>query len=76
MLVVKSWGIKLFVLLGLLASLWIEHQPFTKFPCIGCASFWTKLSTIGAIIYLMGADCSKSSCKKTQASEKGKAHPN
>ena len=73
MLVAKCWGIKLMVLIGLIASLWIEHQPFTKFPCVGCATFWAKVSTIGALIYLMGAECSSSSCKKAAAPVKAKS---
>lgn len=62
MLLMRCWCIKLFVLMGLSALLYIEHQPFNKIPCIGCCRLWEKVATIGAIIYLMGVDCALSSC--------------
>jgi hypothetical protein len=70
MLVCSFWGVKLLVIMGLLVNLYIEHQPFNKLPCIGCANFWTKVSTIGALIYLMGADCNKQSCTKLNNGER------
>lgn len=64
MILIRCWCIKFFVLIGLSALLYIEHQPFTKIPCIGCTRLWEKVAVIGAIIYLMGADCAAGSCKK------------
>jgi hypothetical protein len=63
MLVSRCWFFKLLVLLGLGLQLYIEHQPFTKVPCIGCVRLWEKVAILGAIIYLMGADCAAKSCK-------------
>jgi hypothetical protein len=70
MILSRCWCLKIFVLLGLSTLLYIEHQPFTKIPCIGCSRLWEKVAVIGAIIYLMGADCSAGSCKKVCGSEK------
>ncbi len=39
-------------------------------PCIECAGFWTKISQIGALIYLMGADCSTVTTDKVKVQEK------
>jgi len=57
MLVIRCWCMKLFVIMGLSALLLIEHQPFSKVPCVGCVGFWEKVSMIGAMVYLMGVDC-------------------
>lgn len=65
MLVFRWCIVKVFVLLGLLTILYIEHQPFTKVPCVGCQAFWQKVAVIGGIIYLMGRDCCfKKNCQK------------
>jgi len=64
MLVFKWCFVKLLVLIGLISLLYIEHQPFTKIPCIGCQGFWQKLAVIGAIIYIMGNDCCAKKCAK------------
>ena len=70
MIVMRCWSLKLLPILGLSALLWIEHQPFNKIPCIGCVRLWEKVAIIGAIIYLMGADCSAGSCSKPCADKK------
>jgi hypothetical protein len=70
MLIFRWCIIKVFVLLGLLTILYIEHQPFTKIPCIGCQGIWQKIAVIGAIIYLMGSDCGKGKCVKTEKEDK------
>ncbi len=67
MLVCSFWGIKLFVILGLVAQTYIQHQPFTKVPCVGCTAFWEKVAMIGAVIYLMGRDCGKAKSCGAQA---------
>jgi hypothetical protein len=57
MILSRCWFFKLWPLVGLSVLLYIEHQPFTKIPCIGCSRLWEKVAIIGAIIYLMGVDC-------------------
>lgn len=39
-------------------------------PCIECTCFWTKVSQIGALFYLMGADCTKVTTDKIKVQEK------
>jgi hypothetical protein len=70
MLVIRCWCVKIFVLLGLSVLLYIEHQPFTKIPCVGCFKLWEKVAVIGAIVYLMGSDCAAGSCNKPCAASK------
>ena len=69
MVLFRCWFFKLLPLLALSALLYIEHQPFTKVPCIGCTRLWEKVAVIGAVIYLMGADCGAGSCKNPCASK-------
>lgn len=66
MIFCKCWSIKLLTLFGLFTLLWVEHHAlFKTIPTIAIlseAAFWHSLGVIGAIIYLMGAECS--SCRK------------
>ena len=73
MILSRCWCIKLLPLIALSALLYIEHQPFTKIPCIGCTRLWEKVAVIGAIIYLMGSDCGASSCTKPCATKTEKS---
>jgi hypothetical protein len=72
MVLLKCWVYKLLPIIALSTLLYIEHQPFTKIPCIGCTRLWEKVAVIGAIIYLMGADCGAGSCNKPCAAKNKK----
>ena len=72
MVLFRCWFFKLLPLLALSALLYIEHQPFTKVPCIGCTRLWEKVAVIGAVIYLMGSDCAATSCNKPSATKNTK----
>lgn len=76
MVLMRCWFFKVLPLLGLSVLFYIEHQPFNKIPCIGCVRLWENLAVIGAIIYLMGADCAAKSCNKPCAAQnvQNKAH--
>lgn len=75
MILFRCWFFKLLPLLALSVLLYIEHQPFTKIPCIGCTRLWERVAVIGALVYLMGSDCGAGSCSKPSESQKaqGKA---
>ncbi len=58
----KCWCFKIPTFLGLSILLWIQHhETFRVVPTIDIlnnTSLWHSLGVIGAIIYLMGAECS------------------
>ncbi len=68
MIVTKCWCIKLLTIIGLSTLLWVEHHSvFRQVPSLlilQYSSFWHSLGVIGAIIYLMGAECTK--CTKNE----------
>ncbi len=64
MVFLKTWLLKLPVLIGLVTLLWMKYWPLTAVPSYKDQEFWGAVAVIGGIIYLMGADCS--SCNKTK----------
>lgn len=77
MIICKCWSIKLLTLFGLITLLWVEHHTvFKKVPTLALldnSPFWHSMGVIGAIIYLMGAECS--SCRKAPEGEAKPAEP-
>lgn len=78
LIITRCWVFKLFPLLGLSVLLWIEHHAvFRTVPTIALldnSPLWHSLGVIGAIIYLMGAECG--TCKKpAPAAETARAEP-
>ncbi len=63
----KCWSFKLPTLFGLILLLWVEHHKvFAKIPTITIlenTAFWHSVGVIGAILYLLGAECSKCETK-------------
>ena len=61
MLALRTWVIKLFVLVGLSILLWVEHHNvFRKAPTFALFDnfpFWHALGVIGAVLYLMDVEC-------------------
>jgi len=76
-IVLKWWPIKILVLLGLLILFSVEHQGITKqlstFPAfiqtLDNVALWHSLGVIGAVIYLLGAECNCEKSKQTAGSE-------
>lgn len=66
--VTKLWVFKLTSILGLLALFWVEHhKSFNLQKCpIGDVGLWESVAVIGALIYLLGAEC-KSCDKKVES---------
>ena len=48
--------LKIPVLLGLLALLYLRHFPLTAIPSYKDHAFWELVATIGGVIFLLGAD--------------------
>lgn len=61
MVLTRAWIIKLFVLTGLSILLWVEHHNvFRRAPTIELLDnfpFWHALGVIGAVLYLLDAEC-------------------
>ena len=70
MLFSKFSFFKLLPLIALISLTYLEHHNLSKMPCIECACFWTKISQIGALIYLMGADCTTVTTDKVKVEKK------
>lgn len=70
MIFCKCWTMKLLTLFGLCTLLWVEHHTVFKtlstLTVLKHTAFWHSLGVIGAVIYLMGAECT--SCKKAPVS--------
>lgn len=76
MLVCRCWSLKLPTLLGLGLLLWVEHhEVFRRIPTLALlenTALWHSLGLLGALIYLMGAECTKCDAKCTKEECKGK----
>jgi hypothetical protein len=72
LVLVRHWTLKLPTLLGLSVLLWIEHHGLwhklstlsVSFQILDNVALWHSLGVIGAVIYLLGAECG--SCNKKQ----------
>jgi hypothetical protein len=78
-LICRCWSLKLPVFLGLSILLWVEHhEVFRRVPTLALlenTAFWHSLGVIGAIIYLIGAECTActTKCVKETVPEKKEA---
>ena len=59
MLAIQAPFVKILVLLGLIAHLFVMFNPTHKVPGLKSHGFWQELAIIGGVIYLMGADVAR-----------------